>query len=406
MLKAYKFRIYPNDKQKVSLTKQFGASRFVWNYFLDIRNRKYTETGQGMTYNQMASMLTEMKKKEEYAWLNDANSQSLQQTLMHLDTGFKRFFKNLAKYPNFKKKRSRQTLTVPQNFLLIGNHITIPKMKVPIRVFMHRNISGVVKSLTISMTPSGKYYTSILVEETNATSEKQTISPNTSVGVDMGLTSFLISSNGLQIDNPKNLKKSEKKLTKRQRRLSRKKKGSKNMEKARIKVAAVQEHISDQRNDFHNKVSDVLTREYDTICVEDLNVSGMMKNHHLAKSISDAGWSSFMTMLKAKAASRGKNIIEIDRFDPSSKLCSNCGNMKNDLKLSDRNYHCDVCGLAIDRDLNAAINIKRFGLIKSGIPTDSGKLKPVDRSANTLSLLEKEGIAQVHRLKQEAPCFS
>ena len=209
--------------------------------------------------------------------------------------------------------------------------------------------------------------------------------------MDVGLTRFLTLSDGIQIGNPKNLRKSEKLLAKRQRQLSKKRKGSSNHSKARVKVAKVQEHIANQRNDFHNKVSDAILMAYDTIITEDLNVSGMMKNRHLAKSIGDAGWSSFMAMLKTRALQRGKNIIEIGAFDPSSKMCSHCGYIY-DLKLSERKWTCPQCNTTHDREWNASINIKRFGLIKAGVPTDSGELTPVDRGTDTLSLLEKEGI--------------
>jgi putative transposase len=208
----------------------------------------------------------------------------------------------------------------------------------------------------------------------------------------VGITAFLTTSEGMQIPNPKNLRKSEKKLTLLQRRLSRKQKGSNNRSKARIKVAKTHEHIANQRMDFHNKTSDAILKTYDTVITEDLNVSGMMKNRHLAKSIGDAGWSSFMAMLKTKALQRGKNIIEIGRFDPSSKMCSNCGYIYN-LKLSERTWTCTKCGTVHDREWNAAKNIKQFGLIKTGVPTDSGELTPMEISL--AGCLIREGISHV-----------
>ncbi|EQD63656.1 IS605 OrfB family transposase, partial [mine drainage metagenome] len=204
---------------------------------------------------------------------------------------------------------------------------------------MHREIGGAPRSITISKTHSGKYYVSILAETTTETPEPVKIEPDSSIGMDVGITEFLTLSDGIQIGNPQNLKKSEKKLARRQRNLSRKKKGSNNRNKARIKVARMQEHIASQGMDFHNKVSDSLLKAYNTIIMEDLNVSGMMKNHHLARSIADAGWSSFLAMLKAKALSMWKNIIEIGRFDPSSKMCSHCGYVYN-LKPSERTWTC------------------------------------------------------------------
>ena len=376
MYKSYKFRMYPNEEQKILLEKHFGSCRFVWNHFLSLHNEVYKNTGKGMNRFGMINLLPLLKK--EYEWLKEVNSQSLQQELTHLDNAFHRFFKKISKYPVFKKKRSGESFAVPQRFSLNDNHLKIPKFKTPLRVFVSRNIEGEMRQLTISKTPSGKYFVSILVKTEGEIPEPEKIEVDTSIGIDMGIKSFLTASTGLQISNPKNLKKSEKRLALLQRRLSRKKKGSKNSNKARIKVARIQEHIANQRMDFQHKISDMLLKNYDTIITEDLNVAGMVKNHHLAKSIGDVGWSSFMVMLKTKAVSRGKNIIQIDRFEPSSKMCSRCGNIKKTLKLSERIYHCDVCGLNIDRDLNAAINIKRIGLMNTGVPTVCGEFTPME----------------------------
>ena len=377
MFKAYKFRMYPSHDQKIFLNNHFGACRFVYNHFLDLRNKKYTQTGKGMSYYDMSSYLTQIKRSGEYPWLNGIIAQSLQQSIMHLDTAFKRFFKHQASYPNFKSRRNAQSFQIPQYFSVNDNHIMIPKLNTPIRIFMHRSIEGEIQSLTISKNPSGKYYVSVLVETAKEEPEAEPINNETATGIDLGLKAFITTSDRKQIKNPKNLIHSEKKLKKRQRQLSKKEKGSKNSNKARIKVARIHEHIANQRRDFHHKVSCNLTDRYNTIVMEDLNIDGMNKNHRLAKSIGDAGWSSFITMLKAKALQKGKNVIEIGTFEPSSKMCSNCGNIKHDLKLSDRIYHCEICNHTMDRDLNAAINIKRFGMIRSEIPTDSGELTPV-----------------------------
>ncbi len=393
MFKACKFRLYPDEEQQLLLEKHIGSCRFVWNHFLDSRNKRYVETGKGMSYKDASVLLHALKEERE--WLNEVNSQSLQQELMHLDSAFHGFFRKVSGYPAFRKKRNGGSFTVPQHFTIKDNHLTIPKFKNPLRLFMHRNIEGEMRSLTISKTPSGKYYASILAETGKKIPGPVRIEACTSIGIDVGIKVFLTTSDGLQIDNPKNLKKSEKKLALLQKRLSRKQKGS------RIKVATAQEHIASQRLDLHNKVSDAMLKAYDTVITEDLNVSGMMRNHHLARSIADAGWSSFMAMLKTKALQRGKNIIEIGRFDPSSRMCSHCGYIHN-LKLSERKWICPQCNTAHDREWNAAKNIKQFGLIKTGIPTDSGEFTPVDRSIDTLSLLAREGIGQVHWLKQEA----
>lgn len=399
MFKAYKYRIYPSDTQKVILSKNFGACRWVWNHFLDLKTKMYSQTGKGITYKEMALELKMIKKTPEYEWLNEINSQSLQQSLMHLDTAFSRFFKHMANYPQFKKKAHAGSSIVPQHFRMEGNKLYIPKFKDPIRVFKHREFDGEIRSMTISRTSSGKYYASLLILQNDPELEIEEIKSETTIGIDVGLKSFMACSDGVQIGNPKKLITAQKKLKKTQRNISRKKKGSANRKKQSLKLARMHEHVANQRNDFLNKISDVLVRNYDTIAIEDLNINGMMKNHHLARAIGDAGWSSLLVMLKTKALQRGKNIIEIGRFEPSSKLCSRCGNIKHDLRLSDRTYHCNACGLTIDRDLNAAINIKKFALIKSGVPTDSGEFTPMDRSANTIFLLQKEGIQQVHWLK-------
>ena len=344
-----------------------------------------------MSQNEMTALLLQLKNENE--WLREVNSQSLQASIQFLDATIHKFFKNIARYPKFMKKRDGGSFTVPQHFAIKDNHLTIPKFKMPIRMFAHRNIEGEMRSLTISKTPSGKYYASILAETGKKIPGPVRIEAYTSIGIDVGINVFLTTSDGLQIDNPKNLNKSEKKLALLQKRLSRKQKGSRNRNKARVKVAKAHEHIASQRLDFHNKVSDAMLRAYDTVITEDLNVSGMMKNHHLARSIADAGWSSFMAMLKTKALQRGKSIIDIGRFDPSSRMCSHCGYAYK-LKLGERKWICP--------QWNAAKNIKQFGLIKTGIPTDSGELTPVDRSMDTLILLAREGIGQVHWLKQEA----
>ncbi len=399
MYKSYRFRLYPNEDQKILIEKHIGSCRFVWNHILDMRNRRYTETGKGMTYRETALLLPALKK--EYPWLNEINSQSIQQVVMHLDSAFNRFFKKLGNYPVFKKKANKGSFSVPQHFSIDGNRLTIPKFKEPIRFFKHREIEGMMHSLTITKKPSGKYYVSILADTEIEQPEPRDVKAESSAGMDVGITEFLTLSDGIQIGNQKNIEKSERKLAKRQRQMAKKQKGSKNRNRARIKVATIQEHIANQRMDFHDKVSDALTRMYDTIVVEDLNVNGMKKNHHLAKSISDAGWSSFFTMLKTKAVSRGKNIIEIGRFDPSSKMCSHCGYIY-ELKLSERSWTCPRCNTRHDREWNAAINIKRFGLIKTGVPTDSGELTPVESAM--AGCLIREGISY-HSLKQEANGF-
>ncbi len=392
-MKAYRYRLYPSEDQKVMLAKHFGSCRFVWNYFLDLNNKSYAETGKGSNYNRMSKELSHLKKHEEYQWLKETNAQSLQQSLMHLETAFKKFFKKLAEEPVFKGKHKRQSFTVPQAFKVIENLLYIPKFKKPIRMFKHRDFDGEVRSITISQEPSGKYHASILVYEQDPDILQMPVAGESAVGVDMGIKAFATLSDGIQIQKPKHIAQSEKKLVKAQRRLSRKKKGSHNRMKQRVRVARIQEHIANQRKDFLNRVSDVLTRAYDTIAVEDLSLKDMMNgNHRRAKAVADAGWYSFKMMLKTKASQRGKNFTEIGRYEPSTKMCSSCGHVKSQMKLTERRFVCDECGYTNDRDVNAAINIRRFALISEGVPTESGESTPVDRHASALELLAREGI--------------
>ena len=375
------------------LAKHFGSCRFVWNYFLDLNNKSYAETGKGSNYNRMSKELSHLKKHEEYQWLKETNAQSLQQSLMHLETAFKKFFKKLAEEPVFKGKHKRQSFTVPQAFKVIENLLYIPKFKKPIRMFRHRDFNGQVRSITISQEPSGKYHASILVYEQDPDIQQMPVTEESAIGIDMGIKTFATLSDGVQIQKPKHFVQSEKKLVKAQKRLSRKKKGSHNRMKQRVRVARIQEHMANQRRDFLNRVSDVLTRTYDTIAVEDLSLKDMMNgNHHRAKAVADAGWGMFRAMLKTKASQRGRNFTEIGRYEPSTKMCSACGHVKSEMKLSERRFVCDECGYTNDRDVNAAINIRRFALISEGVPTESGELTPVDRHTSALELLAREGI--------------
>ena len=393
MLRAYRCRLYPSDDQKVMLAKHFGSCRFVWNYFLDLNNRRYVEKGKGTSFKQMCKELTLLKKEDEYRWLMEVNSQSLQQSLLHLETAYRRFFRKLGEEPVFKGKHKRKSFTVTQRFSIKDNRLMIPNFREPIRMFKHRDFDGEVRSITISQEPSGKYHASILVYEQDPDILQMPVAGESAVGVDMGIKAFATLSDGIQIQKPKHIAQSEKKLVKAQRRLSRKKKGSHNRMKQRVRVARIQEHIANQRKDFLNRVSDVLTRAYDTIAVEDLSLKDMMNgNHRRAKAVADAGWYSFKMMLKTKASQRGKNFTEIGRYEPSTKMCSSCGHVKSQMKLTERRFVCDECGYTNDRDVNAAINIRRFALISEGVPTESGELTPVDRRTSALELLAREGI--------------
>ena len=389
MLTAYKFRLYPNKDQKEMFSKYFGCNRLVWNKALELRERYYKEhkndkQKKGLNYYDTARFLRELKQKEEYKWLKEANSQSLQQALMDLDKAFKAFFKGISKYPNYKKKTNRQSFRVPQFFNFTDNLLYLPKMGKGIKMEIHREFPrDKVKQLTVTKTPTGKYFVSITVDDRKEAPSKLMITndPDKSIGIDMGLKDFAVLSNGIKISNAKYLQRQEKLLKRRQKQLSRKKKGSNNRDKARLMVAKTHEKVASQRNDFIHKVSTAITKQFDTIAVETLNIKGMKKNHSLAKSISNVSWSRFFQFLKYKAEKSGKNVIEIGMFEKSPKTCSVCGHVNNDLTLKEREWTCKNCKTKLDRDVNAARNIRNFGLNQIGlksVPSDRGEFKPVE----------------------------
>ena len=358
--KSYRFRLYPNEGQIELLAKHFGCSRFVYNYFLNQREEQYKLTGKGDNYYAQAKVLTEMKKQEETAWLNEVNSQTLQFALRSVDTAYKNFFKKLTKFPKFKSKHFKNSFTVPQFASITEGRLFIPKFKGGIKCRVHREIKGKIGKVTITKTPSGKYFVSIFTEEEYITPIEKT---GKSVGVDLGLKDLLITSEGEIFKNNRYTKKYECRLAKAQRHLSRKIKGSKGFESQKLKVAKLHEKISNSRVDYLHKCSISLIRRYDTICIEDLNIKGMVKNHRLAKSVTDASWGTFVNMLTYKAEWNDKRIVKIDRFYPSSQTCSFCGYVNKETKdLSVRAWECPICHTHHDRDVNAAINILRIGL--------------------------------------------
>lgn len=360
--KAYKFRLYPTAEQKRQLASHFGQARFVYNYFLRQRIDYFLahkgEEKQGIGLHDTCKMLTALKKQPEFEWLNESNSQVLQQALRHLDTAYTNFFKG-GGFPQFHKKRNRQSITIPQNFTVDeqAGTISVPKMK-PIRCVFHRALSGALRNLTISMEPSGKYFVSVLCAVEIDIPAKTT---GGEIGIDLGLKTFVVASDGQTIDKPAHLRESERKLKKLQHSLSRKTKGSANRTKARIKVARLHERIRNQRTDFLHKASRKLIDENQVIYAESLNVKGMVKNHCLAKSVSDAGWGEFVRQLTYKAQWSGVRFEQIDRFFPSSKRCNACGWINESLTLKDREWTCHNCGQVVERDLNAAQNILQFG---------------------------------------------
>ena len=358
--RTYKFRLYPNKAQTELLSKHFGCSRFVYNYFLNQRKEQYKLTGKSDNYYEQAKSLTEIKKKEETAWLNEVNSQTLQFAIKSLEAAYTNFFKKRAKFPKFKSKHSKKSFTVPQNASIAGGRLFIPKFREGIKCRVHREIKGKIGKVTITKTPSGKYFVSVFTEEEYITPIKKS---GKSIGVDLGLKDLFVTSEGEIFKNNRYTKKYECRLTKAQRHLSRKVKGSKGFENQRLKVARLHEKISNSRADYLHKCSISLVRRYDIICIEDLNVKGIVKNHRLAKSVSDASWGTFVNMLTYKAEWNDKKIVKIDRFSPSSQTCSVCGYVNKETKdLSVREWECPVCHAHHDRDVNAAINILRSGL--------------------------------------------
>ena len=365
--RTYRFRLYPNRKQTELLSKHFGCSRFVYNYFLNQRKEQYKLTGNSDNYYAQAKTLTALKKQEETAWLKEVNAQTLQFAIKSLEVAYNNFFKKRAKFPNFKSKHSKNSFTVPQFASVAGGRLFVPKFKEGIKCRVHREIKGKIGKVTITKTSSGKYFVSVFTEEEYISSLKKT---GKSVGVDMGLKDLLVTSEGETFNNNRYTRKYESKLAKAQQHLSRKKKGSRGFENQRLKVARLHEKIANCRADYLHKCSISLVRRYDTICIEDLNVKGMTKNHRLAKSITDASWGKFVSMLTYKAERNDKKVVKVDRYFPSSQTCNVCGYVNKQTKdLSVREWECPECHTHHDRDINAAINILRFGLNKTSAGT-------------------------------------
>uniref|UniRef100_UPI004027B524 RNA-guided endonuclease TnpB family protein n=1 Tax=Alloprevotella sp. TaxID=1872471 RepID=UPI004027B524 len=373
-------RIYPTDEQKVLFANTFGCCRFVYNWALNMKITAYKERKETLG-NVYLTNLMKKELKAENEWLTEVNSQSLQSALRNLGTAYTNFFRNTKAvgFPRYRSCKDRQSFLCPQHCRVdfSKNTITIPKAK-DIPAVLHRKFRGIVKTVTISMTSLGRYFASVLVGTDIQERPKSAVKNNTTIGIDLGIKTLAVCSDGRTFDNPKNLFRSLNRLALLQKRLSRRQKGFSNRNKARIKVSRLQERISNQRKDILHKITYTLTHnsQVRTICMEDLNVKGMIRNHHLAQSVADASFGMFLTMLEYKCKWYGVIFVKIDRFAPSSKTCGKCGYVYKGLKLSDRSWICPNCGMLHDRDYNVACNIKEFGL--KALPTERGKVKPVD----------------------------
>jgi putative transposase len=365
MLRAYKYELNPTEDQRLALSKMMGCVRFVYNLALETKITAYS-MGKNLSCFDLINQLPDLKKDLE--WLRECPSQPLQQTISNLDTAYTNFFKKRAGFPKFKSKKNKQSVRFPSNIKVDFDNYTvdIPKIRL-VKFFKDRHFKGEIKQATISKTSTFRYYISVLVETGKPVIKPKPIKEKTAVGIDFGVKTFAVLSDGTVFTNNHFFKTAQRTLRIEQRKLSRRyKKGakeqSKSYQKQRLLVAKLHEKIANKRHDYLHKISTSIIKKYDTICLEDLNIAGMLKNNKLSLAIAETSWSEFESMLKYKAEWYGKNILYIGRFEPSSKLCSNCGTINKELQLKDREWTCENCGTTHDRDSNAATNIKVMGL--------------------------------------------
>lgn len=371
MKKAHKIRIYPNKLQQVQIQKTFGCVRFYWNYLLDQRITNYKMKKENPNYQEIKTTYAALKKMEEYSWLKEIEAQPLSQVNMDLNKAYKNTFKSSFGFPKFKsKKHSKKSYRTASGIKVNKRYFYVSKVGW-VKMSEALRFNGKIMNVTISQTKTGKYFATFLVDTENVTKDPV----DSTIGLDLGISHFCITSAGEKIDNMRFYHSSEKRLKIEQRKLSkrleiakknhRKLDECKNYQKQKLKVARIHEKIQNQRNDFLHKLSSRITDENQIICIEDLNVKGMVKNHKLAKSISDASWSEFVRQLTYKSEWKGRTLKKIDRFFPSSQICSSCGQKDGKKDLSIREWTCSKCGTHHDRDVNASINIRTEGL--SGI---------------------------------------
>ena len=370
MVRGLKFRFYPTPEQKTVLARTFGSVRYIYNWALNMRTEGWYQRQERINYAKTSAALTKLKKQPELEWLNDVSCVPLQQSLRHLQTAFVNFWNPEinAEYPKFKKKDNRQSAEFTRSaFDWDGNTLSISKLGI-LKVKWSRSFTAIPSTVTVSKTPSGRYYVSVRVDQ------PLQVLPNATgvVGIDVGLTAFATTSNGVKFQSPRPLKRKAAQLRRANEALSRKQKGSKNRQKAKLRVAKIHQKISDIRNDFLHKITSQLIRENQTIVTEDLNVRGMMANHSLAGAIGDSGWGEFFRQIAYKCEWYGRQYIKINRFYPSTKRMSCCGHIQ-DVALSERLVTCQKCGTVHDRDINAAINIRAAGL---AVEACGGSIRP------------------------------
>lgn len=368
MKKAYKYKLNLNKTQKQTLDKAFGCVRFIYNWGLDKKKEAWLKDKKGISYFELSRELPSLKKDGKHEWLKDCPSESIQQSLRCLDNAFTNFFKKKTNFPRFKsKKRSKQSIKFVNNIVVDFEKYRVKVLKLG-WLKLRKNREFDVKTckigtVTISKDRCGDYWCVILVDDNAPVEPKAKVEWDKAVGIDMGIKSYATLSDGTKIGNPKFLEKELKHLKRLQQSFSKKQIDSNRREVARIKIAKLYRKITNKQEDFINKLASYLVKsEYTTFCVEDLNITGMTQNHNLAKSISSAAWGKFIRQLEYKSEWAGKSVIKIGRFDPSSKMCNNCGYRNQELKLTDREWVCPVCGEKHDRDVNAAINIKKMAL--------------------------------------------
>jgi putative transposase len=380
--KAVKVRLYPTIEQQTILSQHFGCARWWWNYALYKSIETYKETGKSLGQSALNAFLPKLKKAQETIWLSECYSQVLQATTLNLTTAYKNFFAGRARFPRYKSKHGKQSIQYPQNVKVLDGFVQFPGQVGKVKAKLHRNIEGTIKTVTVSLEPSGKYLASILTESEGENPTASTVGKV--IGIDLGLTHFAVTSDGNKVskyNNPRHLAKHEKNLKRKQQKLAKKQKGSNSRNKARKTVAKVYERVSNSRQDFLHKLSRKLVNENQVVVVENLHVKGMVRNHNLAQAISDVGWGTFTNFLAYKLEKKGGKLVEIDRWFPSSKLCSNCYYQSDKLPLDVREWTCPNCGIRHDRDGNAAINIRAEGIRMlqtdgTAVSANGGEVRP------------------------------